>query len=94
MLLMLMYFSDMSISIKLASQPYDRTVCNPNFIDSGGYTCQDYADYKYCTSSGGYGPGWDSEFYGDFEKWANDGYETAMVCPQCGCVGNRFIDLE
>ena len=94
-LIILISFSNMCISIILASQPYNRIdKCNPEFIDSGGYTCQDYADYKYCTSSGGYGPSWDSEFYGDFEKWANDGYETARVCPQCGCGGNRFTGFK
>ena len=61
--------------------------CNPRFIDSGGYTCQDYKDYEFCTSVGGYGPGWKSN-YGDFYKWANEDGETAIVCIECGCGDN------
>ena len=76
----------MTASVVLTKNLDERNIqCNKNFMDSGGYTCQDYADYEYCTPFGGYGPGWNSEYYGDFNRWANDNFETAIICPQCGC---------
>ena len=82
----IIFVLDMTAFIVLTKNLDERNIqCDPNFIDSGGYTCQDYADYEYCTPFGGYGPGWDTEYYGDFNRWANDNFETAIICPQCGC---------
>ena len=63
--------------------------CNPNFVDSEGENCQDYFDSKYCTSSGGYGQGWNYD-WGFFEDYMING-QTAFVCPQCGCSNGKQI---
>jgi len=42
-----------------------------------------YKLFKYCTSTGGYGSGWDDS-YGAFKDYAKNG-QDATVCPQCGC---------
>ena len=60
---------------------------NPNFVDSDGYSCKGYERNRYCTSTGGYGEGWDRVIFGSFEDMANSDGETARVCPQCGCKG-------
>ena len=62
--------------------------CNPDFVTKGT-TCHEFAiDYGLCTSSGDYGPYWDSRPWpmgdGTFDDWAVNG-ETPLVCPQCGC---------
>ena len=61
-------------------------LCNPDFVDSYGFNCEDYA-IDYCTECGGYGRDWPEGEGETFEKYANDG-EDATVCPQCGCQGN------
>ena len=87
-LLALIYISGLNDSFICAIELDERiNQCNPSFIDSGGYTCQDYKDYEFCTSVGGYGPGWKSN-YGDFYKWANEDGETAIICKECGCGYN------
>ena len=63
--------------------------CNPDFVDSGNTNCQDHIDLDYCTSSGGYGQGWDKN-WGTFDNYATNG-QTALVCPQCGCSDGKLI---
>ena len=46
--------------------------CNPNFIDSQNYTCQNYGSMDWCGSS------WISNF--------TVNGEDASDCPECGCV--------
>ena len=60
-------------------------LCNPDFVDSHGDSCEDYAQGEYCTDSGGFGKNWGTG--GSFALYANNG-EDASVCPQCGCKGN------
>ena len=54
-------------------------------MDSDGDNCEEYKVNQWCSSSGGYGTGWD-ESVGTFEDFAVNG-QTAVVCPQCGCEG-------
>ena len=60
---------------------------NPHFVDSDGFSCKNYEENKWCTSTGGYGEGWIRKDYGTFEDVAKDG-ETGTVCPECGCKGS------
>jgi len=59
-----------------------RGTCNPNFVDSVGDDCYQYAINEWCTSTGGYGSGW--IWTDTFDDYATNG-QTAAVCPQCGC---------
>jgi hypothetical protein len=43
-----------------------------NAADQNGYTCDDYADKGWCTSTGGYGIHWNSESWGLFEDQSDD----------------------
>jgi hypothetical protein len=51
--------------------------------DSHGRSCRDYAALKYCTSSGGYGTGWDEKGQGKFDRYASSRHSTweAVVYP-------------
>ena len=62
---------------------------NPHFVDSKGYNCKQYAEYKWCTSTGGYGEGRKPHETWNFEDFAKDG-ETGVVCPECGCQGDEL----
>ena len=63
---------------------------NPHFVDSKGYNCKQYAEYKWCTSTGGYGEGRKPHETWIFEDFAKDG-ETGIVCPECGCKGDKLL---
>ena len=56
----------------------------PDWADSHGDDCTKYVTHLYCTSSGGYGPGWDAAF-GTFESRAVGGIDAVGAC--CGCGG-------
>ena len=58
-------------------------------MDSKGYNCTQYAEYNWCTSTGGYGEGWKPHEPLIFEDFAKDG-ETGIVCPECGCKGDKL----
>jgi hypothetical protein len=48
-------------------------------------TCKEYLEYQWCTSSGGYGVGWQAE-WGVFSNFVDDyGYGANDAC--CGCGG-------
>ena len=57
--------------------------CNPDFLDIVGWSCQDYADKKWCTFDGNYGEFWNRD-WGNFDA-LEVLHENAFVCPQCGC---------
>jgi hypothetical protein len=66
-----------------------RLTCTDNPSDwvsssSSGSTCTDYVNNNYCTSSGGFGTGWQSS-YGVFDDYATDGIDASEAC--CGCGG-------
>eukprot|EP00929_Paragymnodinium_shiwhaense_P090383 TRINITY_DN50550_c0_g1_i1.p1 TRINITY_DN50550_c0_g1~~TRINITY_DN50550_c0_g1_i1.p1 ORF type:complete len:2280 (-),score=471.98 TRINITY_DN50550_c0_g1_i1:91-6930(-) len=46
--------------------------------------CLDYERYQYCTPDGGYGVGWDQQFWGTFEMYSNGGYIATQACCACG----------
>ena len=54
------------------------------------YNCKQYAEYKWCTSKGGYGEGRKPHETWIFEDFAKDG-ETGIVCPECGCKGDKLL---
>lgn len=57
-----------------------------NFKDSSGYDCADYATKQWCTSSGGFGSGWMSD-WGTFADHSNkDGIDATTAC--CACHFN------
>jgi len=60
--------------------------CNPDFVDNVDDNCATYKIKQYCTSTGDYGPGWNTRNSPDetFEDYAANG-QTALVCPECGC---------
>jgi hypothetical protein len=45
--------------------------CFPNFIDTGLDSCQKYAEFRYCTVTGDFGPGWEFH-WGTFENYKVD----------------------
>ena len=51
--------------------------------DSFGYTCADYANLNYCTSTGGFGIGWDPT-WGTFLDYINLGFIATDACCTCG----------
>ena len=59
--------------------------CNPDFTDLWNDGCEEYNDYQYCTISGDYGVGWNKTTDGVFDDYSKSN-QTALVCPQCGCL--------
>jgi hypothetical protein len=56
----------------------------PNWMSTTQATCADYAGRHWCTSSGGYGPGWNGG-YGTFDQWGSaDGVDATDACCACG----------
>ena len=53
------------------------TVCNPYFLDRVGYNCTEIADLDYC----------DDTAYENinFAVKHENGYQTVLNCPECGC---------
>lgn len=52
--------------------------------DTLASTCADYKTFSWCTSSGGYGSGWDSSSLGDFSLYAVNGIDATDACCHCG----------
>jgi len=50
-------------------------------------TCEVYKAMKYC-ADGSYGSGWKNR-WGTFEDYADSKGRTALICPECGCEGDR-----
>ena len=70
--------------------------CNPNFVSAneflGNYwNCKAFSDSPYgCTSLGDYKPTWNKVWHDEtFWDLKNEFGETPLVCPQCGCAGNK-----
>jgi len=53
------------------------------WVDSLGYSCDKYDEYKFCTSTKGYGAGWDED-WGAFIVYAVSGLSATDVCCTCG----------
>mmetsp|Transcript_82277 Transcript_82277/g.172269 ORF Transcript_82277/g.172269 Transcript_82277/m.172269 type:complete len:1356 (-) Transcript_82277:98-4165(-) len=51
--------------------------------DSFGYNCETYANDKLCTSDGGEGSGWNSN-WGSLSDFAKDGKDATDACCACG----------
>lgn len=54
-----------------------------NWQPDGDVPCQDWFDENYCTSTGGYGTGWDAS-WGYFENYTDEGRTVVEACCQCG----------
>ena len=59
------------------------TVCDPDFVDKRGESCENYAKRGQCQL--GY------QFYLDVGVMTDKGFMTAFNCPQCGCDENGPI---
>jgi len=58
----------------------------PNWVDAYGESCASYVKEKACTSTGGYGVGWNSAAWGTFADNApKHGKGANFAC--CGCGG-------
>lgn len=69
-------------------------VCDDDFVDSIGYTCDDYKINKYCTPDGTYGKGWNPS-WGPFSKYANEitGHD-AFWCSDCGNCTTETVPVN
>ena len=69
--------------------------CNPNFVSpidsTDDWNCKTLSNSPYgCTSLGDYNVTWDKVWLGNtFWDLKNEFGETPLVCPQCGCAGNK-----
>lgn len=59
----------------------------PNWKDSDQENCQTYQDSFWCTSNGGFGPGWHVEEWGAFPS-GTQGAKATEACCACG-GGNK-----
>ena len=53
--------------------------CNPNFVDKRGFNCKSYTNTWGCLSGG-------RSWYLKHGIMTEDGFMTALNCPQCGCT--------
>ena len=58
------------------------------WTDRTRVSCDDYKNKSYCTSSGGYGPGWPSR-WGSFADHKSGGKDATQAC--CACGGGAGI---
>lgn len=75
-------------ALYLASQGGPCSDSPVGWIDSKGYSCKEYAERKWCTSTGEYGHGW-FVLWGDFMRFANFGQTASTACCQCGGGDNE-----
>eukprot|EP00440_Ansanella_granifera_P007873 gb/GFBE01008516.1/.p1 GENE.gb/GFBE01008516.1/~~gb/GFBE01008516.1/.p1 ORF type:complete len:1889 (+),score=317.46 gb/GFBE01008516.1/:1-5667(+) len=52
--------------------------------DTYGDSCVTYSTNQWCTSSGGYGPGWMPALWGSFQDYARNGHSAVTACCVCG----------
>ena len=57
-----------------------------NWTDSSGYNCTTYTSNGWCTSSAGYGPGWNTS-WGTFADLASANLSAPLACCGCGLRG-------
>mmetsp|Transcript_50092 Transcript_50092/g.119180 ORF Transcript_50092/g.119180 Transcript_50092/m.119180 type:complete len:1195 (-) Transcript_50092:93-3677(-) len=75
-------------STVLARRSQEVTTTGPCFdvegwVDTDAEGCAEYANLNYCTPTGGYGSAWQDD-WGDFAKYARDGYDATTACCACG----------
>lgn len=59
-----------------------------------GKFCEDYADNKWCTPQGQYGPGWEKD-WGSFEQRLDPvTAKPAWACPECGCADHTWYQIS
>jgi hypothetical protein len=73
------------------------TACKPGWVDSEGFDCQLYDLAEWCTSDGGFGPGWcrrqstcssQGFNWGKFSGFADSqGRDASTQCAACGATG-------
>jgi len=69
--------------IYLASQGGACADSPAQWVDSKGYSCEDYVRKKWCTKDGKYGLGW-SNFWGAFDRYRNSAHTAMTACCACG----------
>ena len=84
-----LYFNNIDDILKIVKLVSAK--CNPNFVSTykgaEGWKCKDFS--SYCTSSGDYKSLWKVWKGETFWGLKNELGETPLVCPQCGCAGNK-----
>jgi len=80
-----------SICVKGAKKPVvvtppGKSVCKdvPSWVDAYGESCASYVKEKACTSSGGYGSGWDSAWGTFADSAPMHGVGANKACCKCG----------
>jgi len=56
-----------------------------NWSSQGGFSCQAYVTFQFCTTDGRPGAGWNAAVWGTIEDYSVDGISALMAC--CGCGG-------
>ena len=59
-------------------------LCNPSFVNQIGYDCNTFFDNGWCPSSNSV----PADFYIVQGVWTDNGIQTGLSCPQCGCNVN------
>eukprot|EP00667_Euglena_gracilis_P001438 EG_transcript_1439 len=62
-----------------------------DWTDRYGSTCEDYVNNQWCTSSGGYGPGWDASQPGFSSFNARGINDNIAPTACCGCGKNKCV---
>jgi hypothetical protein len=69
----------------IANVEEDSNAYDSNFADSDNFSCEQYVKLEWCTSPREYGTNWNSK-WGTFDDHLDINGNTALVCPECGCV--------
>lgn len=67
--------------------------CNTTWMDSEGYSCKQYGDYNWCTTSGNIGPGWNAK-WGNFSNFKNNGKDATEICCECGAGNSQSTKAQ
>ena len=81
------YYDTSSNYLELSLEHTISLVCNPDFVDIWGTDCDTYAfEFELCETQ-------TNEIMVALGQITQNGIETILNCPQCGCTNNNPIKL-